>query len=220
MFTFEKNNKTMIKNYSVKIIGIAISVLCFFSNCATDEKPAATNSNATPVETQQTGNAPLVTPNFGATPADVNATPNPTASAQPAPAPAPAVNTNIPNYEKFAHFICPKACKGSGSEVFGGKCPVCATAYVHNENSDGHRAEMARVKTVDDAKVNMQFTDTVVSIAKPSNYEKVAHYICSKGCKGSGSEAPGKCPTCSSEYAHNNNSLHHEYEDKLKLQKH
>ncbi len=206
----------MINNF--KILGLAFCIVCFFANCATDEKPATTNSNATPVETQQAGNAPIVTPNFGATPADVNATPNPTASAQPAP--APAVNTNIPNYEKFAHFICPKACKGSGSEVYGGKCPVCGTAYVHNENSDGHRAEMARVKAIDDSKVNMQFTDTVISIAKPSNYEKVAHYICSKGCKGSGSEAPGKCPTCSSEYAHNNNSLHHEYEDKLKLKTH
>lgn len=210
----------MIKDFNVKSIGIAIGILCFFSNCATDEKPATTNSNTTPIETQQAGNAPLVTPNFGATPADVNATPNPTASAQPAPAAAPAINTNIPNYEKFAHFICPKACKGSGSETFGGKCPVCATAYVHNENSEGHRAEMARVKTIDEAKVTMQFTDTVISVPKPSTYEKSAHYICAKACKGSGSENPGKCPTCNSEYAHNNNSLHHEYEDKLKLIKH
>ena len=211
----------MTNNFSLRLIFCAIGMLCFFSNCATDEKPATTNSNATPVDVQPIGSAPIVTPNFGAAPANVTPTPNPTATAQPAAAAAaPAINTNIPNYEKFAHFICPKACKGSGTEAFGGKCPVCGTAYVHNENSDGHRAEMSRVKTIDDAKVNMQFTDTVVSINKPSNYEKTAHYSCPKACKGSGSEAPGKCPTCNSEYAHNNNSLHHEYEEKLKLKKH
>lgn len=198
----------------------AIIFMALFAQCATDEKPAG-NVNETPVSNAQpVSDAPMVTPNFGGTQPDASAPALTTSAAQPAPVATPAVNTNIPNYEKFAHFICPKACKGSGSEVYGGKCPVCGTAYVHNENSEGHREEMTRVASVNAGKIQLQFTDTAFMVEKPKNYEKVAHYICAKGCKDSGSENPGKCPTCGTEYAHNDNSLHHEMENNLKLKKH
>ena len=67
---------------------------------------------------------------------------------QPTPTPTPAnvqpvQNTSPlpPGDHNTSHYICPDRCVGSGA-LSSGKCPVCAKDYVHNAESEAHKAEM------------------------------------------------------------------------------
>lgn len=46
-------------------------------------------------------------------------------------------------------------------------------------------------------------TTTLASPTESEESEIVTHYICPNRCKGSGSDAPGKCPVCGADYLHN-----------------
>jgi hypothetical protein len=57
-------------------------------------------------------------------------------AAQTLPQPSPQTNTNqMPVSGALAgvqHYICPNNCQGSGGAAEG-NCPVCGTAYLHNQ---------------------------------------------------------------------------------------
>jgi hypothetical protein len=118
--------------------------------------------------------------------------------------------------ENSSHFVCPNRCKGSGSEMRL-KCPVCGTEYIHNENSPGHREEMAR-NAEQQKNVEVKVGDKTINVPKGDDYEHTAHYICPKGCKGSGSEAPGNCNVCASKLEHNQNATYHKMQPKQEAQ--
>ncbi|MBK8845961.1 MAG: hypothetical protein IPO27_05035 [Bacteroidetes bacterium] len=183
---------------------ITVYAICLLSSCASD------NTQTTDVATNTVAPAPIdpgFAPNLGGGAANTNMAPAP----NPAAAVGAAPSTNlVAGKERGSHFTCPKYCTGSGAET-NGICPVCKSAYVHNENSDGHRAELARVAAANDPSIlRMQFKDTVYSMPKGNEYEKKAHYICEKSCKGSGNEFMGNCSVCNAAYKHNDNSYHHE----------
>lgn len=118
--------------------------------------------------------------------------------------------------ENSSHFVCPNRCKGSGSEMKL-NCPVCGTEYVHNENSPGHREEMAR-NAEQQKNIEVKVGDKTVNVAKGDDYEHTAHYICPKECKGSGSEAPGNCSVCQTKLEHNQNATYHKMQPKPEAQ--
>ena len=107
----------------------------------------------------------------------------------------PPVRANQQNVSqtKVHHYICPKNCEGSGAENKG-TCPLCGTAYVHNENY--HKLPGAKPDEI------------LEKNAPPKNAFGVWHFTCSKeGCEGgAGSEGPG--PVCGEALAHNQ-SYHH-----------
>lgn len=183
---------------------LAIYALYILSSCASEPTQNSENTTSTiapaPID-------PGFVPNLGGGAANTN-TP---ASPNPAAVPVTASSTNlVAGREKSSHFTCPKYCTGSGAET-NGICPVCKSPYVHNDNSEGHRAELARVAAANDPSIlRMQFKDTVYSMPKGNEYEKKAHYICEKSCKGSGNEFMSNCNICNAAYIHNDNSYHHE----------
>lgn len=88
-----------------------------------------------------------------------------------------------------AHYTCPNNCEGSGGAAQG-NCPVCGTAYVHNQAFHSQPAA----------------TGTPATPATPAgsaqNASGVYHYICSSGCAG-GSGTQGSCATCGNALVHN-----------------
>ena len=83
-----------------------------------------------------------------------------------------------------AHYICPNNCEGSGG-AGAGNCPVCGTAYVHNQ-----------------AFHNQPAGSTTTPANSAQNAAGQYHYICSNGCAG-GSGSQGNCATCGSALTHN-----------------
>ena len=98
------------------------------------------------------------------------------------------------------HYTCPKNCKGSGGDA-AGNCPVCGTAYVHNQAFHG-----AAPSATPGASPTPGATATPITTPPPPSPAKnaagVFHYTCAKGCAG-GSGAAGKCASCGGELAHN-----------------
>jgi hypothetical protein len=45
--------------------------------------------------------------------------------------------------------------------------------------------------------------ETSQSAPSASGPEHLSHYVCPDRCKGSGGDAPGKCPVCGKDYIHN-----------------
>ncbi|MEP6647466.1 MAG: hypothetical protein ABJC12_10270 [Saprospiraceae bacterium] len=94
------------------------------------------------------------------------------------------------------HYICPNHCKGSGS-ASEGKCPVCGTAYVHNDAFDkGHPVAEPQMRI-----------DPVTHMAVPTHTEAqnskgVYHFICPNGDPG-GAGVAGKCAKCGAALVHN-----------------
>ena len=105
-------------------------------------------------------------------------------------------NTPIPgNTEQ--HFICPNHCKGSGGPQEG-ICPVCGSAYVHNDafHKGGTPIPEPQMKI-----------DPVTHAAVPTHTEAqnskgVYHFICPKGHPG-GAGVAGNCPKCGTPLEHN-----------------
>ncbi len=97
------------------------------------------------------------------------------------------VTPSVQSSGAVAHYICPNNCEGSGGPG-AGSCPVCGTAYVHNQAFHSQPA------------ANPGTTTTPANSAQ--NAAGVFHYICSNGCAG-GSGAQGNCATCGSALTHN-----------------
>ncbi len=98
------------------------------------------------------------------------------------------------------HYICPNNCAGSGGAEQG-NCPVCGTAYLHNQAFHDQQAS--------DQAAAMPVTPTTTTTTVPTpapepaqNAAGVWHYTCAKGCAG-GSGTPGNCATCGQALAHN-----------------
>ena len=110
------------------------------------------------------------------------------------------------------HFKCPKGCEGGGASAKG-KCPVCGTELEHNQ------AFHAQVTSTPGSSPTTPITinpttgaapgttagatpPTTKPVEPPQNAKGVWHYVCSKGCGGTGG-AQGACPKCGEPLSHN-----------------
>jgi hypothetical protein len=119
-------------------------------------------------------------------------------AAQSLPKATPQTNTNqMPVTGGIAgvqHYICPNNCQGSGGPEQG-NCPVCGTAYLHNQAFHANDAQNQVPPTPNPA--------TPTPTADPAqNAAGVWHYTCAKGCPGGAGTAIA-CATCGSTLAHN-----------------
>lgn len=154
-------------------------------------EPATTGTEANPANMQAptaTDATGAVSPQFG----------NAADGATPAPVttPAPAGGAK--------HYTCPKNCKGSGGDA-AGTCPVCGSAYVHNQAFHAAGANNAPQPTPAGTATPSTAAPTTVTPPAPSpaqNAAGVYHYTCAKGCAG-GAGAAGKCAKCGGDLAHN-----------------
>jgi hypothetical protein len=110
---------------------------------------------------------------------------------------SPATTTS-PAAGSVQHYTCPNNCAGSGGET-AGTCPVCGTAYVHNDayHSQPNNAPAQEAPT---AAPELQMQPPTAEPAQ--NAAGVWHYICSAGCAG-GSGTQGNCPMCGASMQHN-----------------
>ena len=116
------------------------------------------------------------------------------------PQPSPQTNTNqMPVSGALAgvqHYICPNNCQGSGGEAQG-NCPVCGTAYLHNQAF--HANDAQNQVTPPPTPTPNPATPT----AEPAqNAAGVWHYTCAKGCAG-GAGTATSCSSCGGMLAHN-----------------
>lgn len=114
------------------------------------------------------------------------------ATSSSSPSPAPAANSSGQK-----HYACPNNCAGSGGDG-AGTCPVCGTAYVHNQAFHNDNAGTPA------ATPNITPVPTPPpSTSEPAqNAAGVWHYTCSAGCDG-GAGAAGSCSKCGGALAHN-----------------
>ncbi|MDQ3017294.1 MAG: hypothetical protein M3R25_11325 [Bacteroidota bacterium] len=113
------------------------------------------------------------------------------------------------------HFICPNNCEGSGGDAQA-NCPVCGTAYVHNQafhnqSPSAPGAQTQAIQIGDDGKATVvvdpsaqqqqPIQDTPANPAA-KNAAGEWHFVCSKAC-GGGAGAQGTCPKCGSPLTHN-----------------
>lgn len=100
------------------------------------------------------------------------------------------------------HYICPNGCGGGDA---AGNCPVCGSAYTHNQafhNQTG--AQTTPANPVGNANVTSSPTQT----AEPAqNAAGVWHFTCPNGCEGGGGSAVA-CGSCGTTLVHN--SLYHQ----------
>ena len=103
-----------------------------------------------------------------------------------------STNSNEP------HYKCPNDCEGSGGAT-SGTCPVCGTAYVHNQAYHNQPNQQTNP-------IQLENPTPPAGITPPStpgqNAAGVWHYICSNGCAG-GAGSAGSCATCGSALTHN-----------------
>ncbi|MBK6947419.1 MAG: hypothetical protein IPH16_04425 [Haliscomenobacter sp.] len=119
----------------------------------------------------------------------------------PSTSPFPSANQNTPATAASGtvpHYMCPNNCAGSGGAEQA-NCPVCGTAYVHNQAFHDQQAS--------DQAAAMPVTPTTTTTTTPApdpaqNAAGVWHYTCAKGCAG-GSGTPGNCGSCGQALAHN-----------------
>ncbi len=183
---------------------LAIMALCallpMFS-CGSDSntesgstEPATTGTEANPANTPAptaTDATGAVNPQFG-TAADGATTPPPATTATAAPTGG------------AKHYTCPKNCKGSGGDA-AGTCPVCGSAYVHNQAFHAAGANNAPPPSPAGTATPTTAAPTTATPPAPSpaqNAAGVFHYTCAKGCAG-GAAAAGKCAKCGGDLAHN-----------------
>ncbi len=120
----------------------------------------------------------------------------------PAPSTAPGVPpaaATTANTSGAKHYICPKNCAGSGGDA-AGTCPVCGTAYEHNQAFHNNTTPPAITP-------GATTTPDITPVPNPTtgqaqNAAGVYHYTCPKGCAG-GAAAAGSCGTCGEALAHN-----------------
>lgn len=119
-------------------------------------------------------------------------TPPPAAPVAPAAAANPG-NSNLP------HYYCSNNCAGSGGDA-AGSCPVCGTAYVHNQAF--HNTPSTPPTTVPGASTTITPPAAPKTPEPAQNAAGVWHYTCSAGCAG-GAGAQGSCSKCGGALAHN-----------------
>jgi hypothetical protein len=100
-----------------------------------------------------------------------------------------------PTATGVSHYICPNNCEGSGGAV-AGNCPVCGTAYVHNQAFHSQASGI----TPPAAAPGQQALPATPPAAQNAAGEY--HYICPNGHEGGAATASG-CPTCGAELVHN-----------------
>jgi len=105
------------------------------------------------------------------------------------------------------HYTCPNNCEGSGGSE-AGTCPVCGTAYVHNQ-AFHNQTQPTTTKTVTfpGQTTTVPADGSSPPAAPPTpepaqNANGVWHYTCANGCAG-GSGSSGTCPSCGGALAHN-----------------
>lgn len=121
-------------------------------------------------------------------------------AAQTLPQPSPQTNTNsMPTSGALAgvqHYICPNNCQGSGGAAQG-NCPVCGTAYLHNQAFHANDAQNQA------APPPTPTPNPATPPAEPAqNAAGVWHYTCAKGCAG-GAGIATACSKCGGTLAHN-----------------
>jgi hypothetical protein len=121
-------------------------------------------------------------------------------AAQTLPQPSPQTSTNqMPVSGALAgvqHYICPNNCQGSGGAAQG-NCPVCGTAYLHNQAF--HANDAQNQATPPPTPTPNPATPT----EEPAqNAAGVWHYTCAKGCAG-GAGTTTACSSCGGMLAHN-----------------
>lgn len=119
-------------------------------------------------------------------------------AAQSLPKSNPALNNQSPMNTSLAgvqHYICPNNCANSGGAEQG-NCPVCGTAYLHNQAFHANDAQNQIPPTPNPA------TTPTPTPEPAQNAAGVWHYTCAKGCAG-GAGTATTCSTCGGTLAHN-----------------
>ncbi len=106
------------------------------------------------------------------------------------------------------HYICPNNCGGGDA---AGNCPVCGTAYTHNQ-AFHNQANAGTTTTPANPNITTSGSPTPANTPTPSpeppqNASGVWHYTCSNGCTGGAGSATA-CATCGSTLVHN--TLYHQ----------
>jgi hypothetical protein len=123
-----------------------------------------------------------------------------------APPPAATLPTNLAA-GGVMHYTCPNNCEGSGGAA-AGSCPVCGTAYVHNQGFHDQAAQPATQKMTFPGQTTTVPNDGSMPPPTPTtpepaqNASGVWHYTCANGCAG-GAGGAGSCGTCGGALAHN-----------------
>ena len=117
-----------------------------------------------------------------------------------APPPAPGTPAAAANTSGVKHYTCPNNCAGSGGDG-AGTCPVCGTAYQHNQAFHGNTTITPDV-TPNATPALTPTTPTPPTTEPAQNAAGVWHYTCSAGCAG-GAGAAGTCASCGGALAHN-----------------
>ena len=121
------------------------------------------------------------------------------------PASTPALpSTTAANTSGVQHYICPNNCAGSGAGA-AGTCPVCGTAYEHNQayhSSPGQASTPATTITPGGNPALPGGITPPATIEPAQNAAGVYHYTCSKGCTGGAGSAVA-CSTCGDVLVHN-----------------
>ncbi len=115
------------------------------------------------------------------------------------PGAPPAVNTS-----GVQHYICPNNCAGSGGPS-AGTCPVCGSAYEHNQAYHNTPASTQPVTTINPDGTPAESPGAITPPASTSpaqNAAGVYHYTCAKGCEGGAGSAVA-CATCGETLVHN-----------------
>lgn len=109
------------------------------------------------------------------------------------------------NASGVKHYTCPNNCAGSGGDA-AGACPVCGTAYEHNQAFHNNTATPPPAPATATTPANT--TTTITPPPAPTTPEPaqnaagVWHYTCGAGCAG-GAGAAGTCASCGGALAHN-----------------
>ncbi len=110
---------------------------------------------------------------------------------------------SVPTTESYSdggsgvqHYTCPNNCEGSGGPS-AGTCPVCGTAYVHNQAWHAQQGNSTQVTTSQDQPAN------ITRQPEPAqNAAGVWHYTCPSGCEGGAGSAVA-CANCGTTLVHN-----------------
>ncbi len=117
----------------------------------------------------------------------------------PVPVSTPTVGGAVAGVQ---HYTCPNNCAGSGGAAQG-TCPVCGTAYEHNQAYHAQPPQVGGVTTPSSPSATPTFTPPAVTApAAAQNAAGVYHYTCGDGCAG-GAASAGNCATCGKALAHN-----------------
>jgi hypothetical protein len=123
------------------------------------------------------------------------------------PVVTPNTTTSVPTTSSLAgggvqHYICANNCEGSGGPS-AGSCPVCGTAYTHNQ---AWHNQSSSTPTNPTTTVNPTSPTTLTPPTRTpepaQNAAGVWHYTCSAGCAGGAGSAVA-CSGCGATLAHN-----------------